>query len=269
MIRTLFFDLDDTLLYEESVALGAFDATCELAAQRVGAVDRSTLYTHINQSAGSLWRTVDEPEGWGRMIGISSWEMMWGDFAVGEAPLLRKLREQSPTLRVAAWRNALQLCGVDDEGLARALAEHFRQRLRATIEFLPGALDVLAVLKPRFRLGMITNGAPDVQRHKLEAAELREWFDPIVISGEVGVGKPRRALFEHALRLVNCAPDECVMIGNSFNRDVRGALEAGLHAVWLNLKDAEAPRGNVRFDTIAALNELPAVVARLANGVAS
>ena len=161
----------------------------------------------------------------------------------------------------------LHILIVDDEALAAALAEHFRQRLRATIEFLPGALEVLAALKPYFRLGMITNGAPDVQAYKIDLAALRPWFDPIVISGEVGLGKPRRRLFEHAVRLANCTAGECVMIGNSFNRDVRGALEAGLHAVWLNLKHAEAPRGNVRFDTIYTLSELPAVVFRLANGV--
>jgi putative hydrolase of the HAD superfamily len=53
-------------------------------------------------------------------------------------------------------------------------------------------------------------------------------------------------------------PADAVMVGDSLDRDIHGALAAGLGAVWLNRSGAEAPAGITRVSTLA---ELPAALA--------
>jgi FMN phosphatase YigB (HAD superfamily) len=47
---------------------------------------------------------------------------------------------------------------------------------------------VLRRLRDRFRVGLVTNGAPDLQRRKVAVTGLREHFDAVVASGDIGVG---------------------------------------------------------------------------------
>jgi putative hydrolase of the HAD superfamily len=103
---------------------------------------------------------------------------------------------------------------------------------------------------------MITNGAPDVQRLKVEGANLKGHFESIVISGDVGIGKPERGIFDHALQTMAAAPEESLMVGNSFERDVAGALGAGMRAAWLNLLNEEPLLRDARLAVISNLAEL-------------
>jgi len=56
----------------------------------------------------------------------------------------------------------------------------------------------------------------------------------VVISGETGIGKPDPASYGRALELLGVAPEHAVMVGDSWERDVQGALAAGLRAVWIS-----------------------------------
>ena len=92
---------------------------------------------------------------------------------------------------------------------------------------------------------MITNGPSDAQRLKLERSGLRDRFEVIAISGEVGHEKPATEIFVHTLSSLGIAPDAALHIGDSLHYDVAGARAAGLTAVWLNR------RGATRDDSLA------------------
>ncbi|MCS6859598.1 MAG: HAD family hydrolase [Abditibacteriales bacterium] len=258
-IRVIFFDLDDTLIFEEPMIAAAFARTCAAAAVRHG-VDPAALEQSVRRIARERWYAAQGEELWGHKIGISSWEVLYGDFAVGDAPLLRWLRENARTFRQQAWASALREQGVEDEPLAHALAERFRDIVYANVTLFPETIEVLNALRSRYRLGMITNGAPDVQRGKVIAANLQDYFEAIIISGELGIGKPERGIFDHALRVMSAVPEDSLMVGNSFERDVEGALGAGMRAVWLNLLHAPPPRNDARCETIYNLRELLSLV---------
>ena len=67
------------------------------------------------------------------------------------------------------------------------------------------------------------------------------FFDGIVASAVLGVEKPRREIFEEALRLAGVPADRAVMVGNDPVSDIRGAHEAGVDSVFIARKEGEAP----------------------------
>ncbi|MEU5958205.1 HAD-IA family hydrolase [Streptomyces sp. NPDC047525] len=116
-----------------------------------------------------------------------------------------------------------------------ALHATYRQR---SAEMVPHRPDVCAALEELvaggWALGVVTNGAPDAQRTKLEVARLRRYFGSVVISGEIGVRKPDRALFQLALDELQADEDAwSVMVGDGLATDIEGGLRAGLHTVWV------------------------------------
>ncbi len=231
MRGAILFDLDETLVVEEPAAVAAFAATAAVAARRSG-LDATALALAARARARELWYATPV-HSYCLSIGISSWEGLWCRFE-GSAPSIRWLRAWSPEYRRGAWALALAEQGVADDALAEELGERFAVERRARHEAFPEARAVLAELSASHRLALVTNGASCLQREKLDASGLAEYFSAVVVSGEVGVGKPDPAIFRHALDELGCEAGHAVMVGDSLTRDVRGALDAGLRAVWVN-----------------------------------
>jgi putative hydrolase of the HAD superfamily len=92
-------------------------------------------------------------------------------------------------------------------------------------------LDALAV---DHRLGIITNGAPDLQWRKLEVTGLAHYFRPesVIISECVGLAKPHPSVFQAACDTLHVSPADALMIGDNYVADVQGALAFGMDALW-------------------------------------
>lgn len=124
-----------------------------------------------------------------------------------------------------------------------------------------GAEAVVEALGRAFKLGVVSNGFPDVQYRKLETIGVREHFRCVVLSEEVGLYKPDAAIFLHAARLLGVAPEACMHVGDIFEMDVAGAKRAGMRACWLNARGARRPAGDVIPDAeIVSLGELASVI---------
>jgi putative hydrolase of the HAD superfamily len=261
MPRALLIDLDETLVVEERVVVEAFRATAEAAASAHPTLDPATLALDARAHAEKLWWAFDEHP-YGQRIGISSWEGLWCRFE-GDDPSLAALRAWSPTYRRETWSGALHDQGLhdDDEQLAAKLGERFASERRARHATFPDAEPALKQLRRRYVLALVTNGASCLQREKLAASGLAGYFDAVVVSGdsEVGAAKPDASPFRRALRQLDATTSEAVMVGDSFGKDVEGALAAGLGAIWLNRdKRSEPPHAAERGVTeIATLAELP------------
>ena len=94
----------------------------------------------------------------------------------------------------------------------------------------------------------MTNGAPDLQREKLEGVGLVPYFTIITVSGEVGIGKPDPRIFAHTLTRLGVPPTEAVMVGNDLTRDIRGARQAGIPGIWVNRTGAADVAGDTPPD---------------------
>jgi len=256
-VRAVLFDLDNTLLHEDAATLAAVRATSERAAERIGG-DPSAIASAAARVAEELFRSspvfpyADE-------MGIWWGEALWGGFA-GDAPGLRALRAFVPAFRLAVWTTVL---GSGDAPLAEELASLFIAARRSEWAIDPGTKPTLDTLGARYRLALVTNGAPDVQREKIAATGVAPYFAAIVISAELGIGKPDRRIFDAALDAIGASARDAVMVGDSIERDVVGAHAAGLRTVWLD-RDGAARDASSRPDLrIAELGELPAALAAI------
>ena len=89
-----------------------------------------------------------------------------------------------------------------------------------------------------YKLAILTNGAPDLQRLKIAASGLGPHFDVIIVSGEHDIGKPDARILEITLERLGVPPAEAIMVGNSPERDIQVAKNAGVYGVWMN-RDGE------------------------------
>jgi putative hydrolase of the HAD superfamily len=192
-------------------------------------------------------------------VGISSSEGLWCRFE-GNDPSVRALRSWAPTYRQRSWKLALADQDVHDDALAEQLCESFGVERRRRHEVFADVLGVLTTARQSHRLGLLTNGASCLQREKLNASGLAELFDSVVISGDLGIGKPDPHVFQHALTLLDGDPREATMVGDSMTRDIDGAITAGLQAVWLNRFRRPCPAERSDVTDITTLTDLSAAL---------
>lgn len=109
------------------------------------------------------------------------------------------------------------------------------------IRFLPennhlfeGTIELLDYLKPKYNLHIITNGFAEVQFKKINNSKIGSYFQTITNSEMAGVKKPNPVIFEYALDLAKAKKENSIMIGDSLDADVQGALNAGLDAIYFN-----------------------------------
>lgn len=125
------------------------------------------------------------------------------------------------------------------------------------VSMLPGAYEMLSVLKlTGYKLGIISNGVSVLQNTKLDTAGLREIFDITVVSGDFGVYKPDRRIFDEACRLSGYKNEECLFVGDHPINDIQGALGAGMQVVRMNQGDFYNQKIDNRIVTIEKLMEL-------------
>lgn len=125
-----------------------------------------------------------------------------------------------------------------------------------------GAEQVSVVKKLRaagIKTAIVTNVDPDrmqFQRHKIDALGLTPLFDTIVMSGEVGVHKPDRRVFDRATQLLGVSNEDCVFVGDNPNADIVGALNAGMEAVWIDVwGDGDRFAGNPKVHRVKSVLE--------------
>jgi len=129
------------------------------------------------------------------------------------------------------------------------------------------SLSALQALRPGWKLGVVTNGFPDIQARKAAALGLPALVDAIVYASEHGAGggKPDREPFDEALRRLGVPADRAVFVGDDELCDVYGAGLLGMRTVFLA---GPGPRGFRRRscyadETVQSLIEVPDVAGRL------
>jgi len=256
-IQAVLFDLDDTLIVDEAVSHETFTAIAVLAHKLYGA-DPAKFARDAAAAARQLW-AAGPSQPYCKAIGISAFECLWGIFA-GESDDLTQLREWAESYRDQVFDKALRAQMIEAPEGGEKLAEAFSDERRRLIRLMPDAKEILTRLSKDYKLGMLTNGAPDLQREKIAASGLGSLFQAIAVSGEVGIGKPRPEVFHHLLAELGVPADAAVMVGNSKERDIAGARNAGIFSVWIKVAGSEEPEAVEPDATIHALAELPAVL---------
>lgn len=250
----LLFDLDDTIIVEEQSVMHALFETARIVLAGYS-IDPAKFVPTIREKARALWYSLPTIQ-YSLDIGMSSWEGLWGNFT-GDDPNLKKLNALKDEFQFNAWNNALLEYGIKSSGLARELASAFNRIRRSLHTWFPEAEDVLKQLRNNYTMGLITNGAPDIQWEKIKGCHAEQYFDLILISGEAGVSKPGTAIFQMALEFFHKDCSSFIMTGNNLKRDILGAKNAGITSVWIN-RENESITDDIFPDyQIHSLTELP------------
>lgn len=123
------------------------------------------------------------------------------------------------------------------------------------IYIYPDARNVMDTLKKKYRLTMITNGALSWQREKIEKLDIEDYFEEIIVSGELGHHKPSPKIFEEMTKRTGVNPSEIIYIGNDYRKDIQGAKTSGWRTIWVKRTDEERDE-TVPDYTISELSEL-------------
>lgn len=117
----------------------------------------------------------------------------------------------------------------------------------------PGARDALARLARRYRLGIISNASRPRVAALLAGAGLDGFFPAgsVFVPSRRGRGKPGRQLFRAALAAFAVRPGQAVMVGDSWRKDVLGAVRCGMHAVHLAPGNKKTGRWRRRKPAVA------------------
>lgn len=261
MLRAVLFDLDDTLMPDESAANEALVATAALAKQWHN-IPPGDLKDAVRRVARRIFRANPVVAPYNGNFDVSSWEALSSSFE-GEDDEMRQLHEWAPTYRSEVWNQALCEVGMCDPLLADQLSALYPIERRARYQPYPDAKPCLDGLKAVCRLGLVTNGPCDLQCAKLDASGLRSYFGAVAISREVGAKKPDPRIFTLALGQLGTGPQDSVFVGDTPKTDIVGAHAAGMRAVWLNRDNSPQPEGVVPDRTIGSLDELPSTLANL------
>lgn len=145
-----------------------------------------------------------------------------------------------------------------DPNLGRAVADAYTaERDHRNVQALPGAREAVATLADDHRVGVVTNGPPEMQSQKLAALDLEGAFETVVHAGYDAPAKPDPEPFHRALAALDGTPEAAVHIGNSLASDVAGAQAAGLQSAWLDDGSQPDPMPEYSLQSMAELADPP------------
>lgn len=147
-------------------------------------------------------------------------------------------------LRYQRFHKAFMYFNFDNVDIAQQWANDYLTLSPYKTHLIEGTHDVLNYLKDKYTLHIITNGFKEVQDIKLNSCKLKHFFDEIIISEDHGFNKPDIKLFKIAQSLTNSTASECVMIGDNYDTDILGALNAKWKAIHLSSAKIENENGN-------------------------
>ena len=142
-----------------------------------------------------------------------------------------------PELNRKRYAYPLKMVGVDNQELADTFCREVLGRIPTKNKVIPGAIELLEYLQPKYNLYILSNGFKELQAHKMQTAGLDKYFKRIVLSDDIGINKPRPELFIHALQTTNSTTEESIMIGDMFDTDIAGAAGVGLDQIFFNRKE--------------------------------
>jgi putative hydrolase of the HAD superfamily len=127
--------------------------------------------------------------------------------------------------------------------------------VRETAVGMSHSRDIVAPLKSRFKLGVVSNFYGNLDR-VLEEAKLDRLFTAVADSSRIGIFKPDLGIFEAALKKIQCAPESVAMIGDSLGKDCAPARKLGMRTVWLRTEPRDGEDSVAADVTIRSIDEV-------------
>ncbi|SFZ81896.1 putative hydrolase of the HAD superfamily [Devosia enhydra] len=207
MKRAVLFDLDDTLIFAYANPAPAWHAVVREFAEGLAGHDPGAVATVIADSTASFLSDDDNRRRW---------------------------RLQAVATRRSVVRNAVLSAGFTGlDTVADAIADRYAAYREENMYLYPDALAVIDTFRARgLKLGLVTNGATEVQNAKIDRFGLRHRFDHIQVEEEAGFGKPDGRAYVHTLAALAVDPQDAGMIGDDLVWDVLAPQRLGMTGIW-------------------------------------
>ena len=208
-IKAIFFDLDDTLVNSRKA-------------------EKEAAYTFKEQF--SEFNNMNKED----------FEKLWHEIAIEQYKRYEKGEISYKEHKIDRVKSVFSKFNVkkDDEEAFNIFNVYLKE-YQNNWKLFNDATEILEKMKKDYKLVLITNGDSNQQRNKIKKTNIEKYFSEILISGEVGIIKPKKEIFELACKKIGEAPENCVMIGDNYKLDIEGARNAGLGTVWVNRKNEE------------------------------
>jgi putative hydrolase of the HAD superfamily len=159
---------------------------------------------------------------------------LWADYHLGNIT--------KETLRNTRFSKTFTDMGLSPDVIPTVFEDDYVRVCPTKTNLFPHAHETLGYLQKKYTLHLISNGFKESTEMKVSKTNISGYFQNIIISEVVGVNKPDKAIFQHALNLAKAEKSESIMIGDSLEADVRGALNFGMDAIYFNPLALEKPR---------------------------
>ncbi|QWG12183.1 HAD family hydrolase [Bradyrhizobium sediminis] len=209
--RAMLIDMDDTILSAYGRPEIAWNNVAAEFAGEFAPLSPQQVAAAIVDSGRKFWAKAQAE--WRLKLAEARHEVVRGGFAA----------------LAAAGHSTLSM------DLAIRLADRFTTYREEEMFVFPGAHDAIDALKARgVKLALVTNGAADAQRAKVERFELTHRFDHIQIEGEHGFGKPEERAYHHAMQALGVTAPETWMIGDNLEWEIEVPQRLGIYAIWMD-----------------------------------
>jgi len=158
---------------------------------------------------------------------------LWAQYHVGQIT--------KNELREARFKKTFIELGLDPNIIPVDFEDAYVKLCPTKTNLFPHAHETLQYLQGKYTLHLISNGFKESQQLKIAGSNLAGYFQHIIVSEDAGVNKPDKGIFEYALNLAGADKAESVMIGDSLEADVYGALNFGMDAIYFNPFNAPQP----------------------------
>jgi putative hydrolase of the HAD superfamily len=132
------------------------------------------------------------------------------------------------------WRSLLDF-KIGDEVLAKEMSAKFLAILPTKNKVFDYTFEILDYLtKKEYSIHLITNGFEKTQHSKLKYSGLGKYFKEVITSEGSSSLKPNKEIFDYAFKKTGANPAESIMLGDSIDVDIVGAMNAGIDQVFIN-----------------------------------
>lgn len=175
--------------------------------------------------------------------------VLWAQYHRGEI--------SKEELRATRFRKTFLDLGLSPELLPLQFEEDYVNLCPTKKNLFPDTLEVLDYLAPKYTLHIITNGFYESSMLKLNNTGLTPYFASITCSEVLGYNKPDTLIFEHALQTAGALKEESMMIGDSLEADITGAIRFGMDCIYFNpYKQKHTFKVTYEIEALASLKEL-------------
>lgn len=153
--------------------------------------------------------------------------------------------------RLLYFQRTLELLNNNDFIIAKKLYNTYWETFIENIKLFDGVIEFLENYK-HLKICFLTDLTADIQYKKIEKLQLNKYAKYLVTSEEIGVEKPNKKMFNSALKKMKLKNNEVCMIGDSYEKDILGAINVSIKPYW----KTEDNNQNTKVETFNDFNEL-------------